>query len=80
VRETRWHPNEQVAEQSDGCLLWSAAIAEPREMLPWIRGWGADVEVLEPQDLRERILSELTQTVENYLKSQNGKNVLRSLK
>jgi CRISPR-associated endonuclease/helicase Cas3 len=35
-------------------------------MLPWIRGWGADVEVLEPQNLREMIFNELTQTVEIY--------------
>jgi CRISPR-associated endonuclease/helicase Cas3 len=58
VRETRWHPTEQVTEQPDGSLLWCASIAEPREMLPWIRGWGADVEVLEPQELRETIKTE----------------------
>ena len=58
VRETRWHPSEQVTEQPDGSLLWCASIAEPREMLPWVRGWGADVEVLEPQELRETIKTE----------------------
>jgi len=58
VRETRWHPTEQVTEQPDGSLLWCASIAEPREMLPWVRGWGADVEVLEPQFLRNQIQNE----------------------
>lgn len=58
VRETRWHPTEQVTEQPDGSLLWCASIAEPREMLPWVRGWGADVEVLEPQFLRNQIQEE----------------------
>jgi predicted DNA-binding transcriptional regulator YafY len=58
VRETRWHPTEQVTEQADGSLLWCASIAEPREMLPWVRGWGADVEVLEPQFLRNQIQEE----------------------
>jgi predicted DNA-binding transcriptional regulator YafY len=58
VRETRWHPSEQVSELEDGSLLWCASIAEPREMLPWVRGWGADVEVLEPQELRETIKTE----------------------
>jgi predicted DNA-binding transcriptional regulator YafY len=66
VRETRWHPNEQVAEQPDGCLLWSAAIAEPREMLPWIRGWGADVEVLEPAELREVMKEEIEKLIIAY--------------
>ena len=72
VRETRWHPSEQVTEQPDGSLLWCASIAEPREMLPWIRGWGADVEVLEPQELRETILIELTQAVAIYKNKENG--------
>ena len=66
VRETRWHPTEQVTEQPDGSLLWCASIAEPREMLPWVRGWGADVEVLTPQELRETILNELMQAVAVY--------------
>ena len=66
VKETRWHPTEEVVEQTDGSLLWCASIAEPREMQPWIRGWGADVEVLEPKELREGILKELTQAIAIY--------------
>lgn len=52
VKESRWHRSEEVEEQEDGSLIWRAKIAEPRELLPWIRGWGADVEVLEPEALR----------------------------
>lgn len=44
VQETRWNRSEQVEAQPDGTLIWRAQIAEPKEMLPWIRGWGADVE------------------------------------
>jgi CRISPR-associated endonuclease/helicase Cas3 len=58
VGETRWHRSEQVALQPDGSLLWQARIAEPKEMLPWVRGWGADVEVLAPAELRERLKEE----------------------
>ena len=28
-------------------------------MLPWIRGWGGDVEVIAPPELREALLEEL---------------------
>jgi len=66
VRETRWHPSEQVTEQTDGSLLWCASIAEPREMLPWVRGWGADVEVLEPQELREKMKEEIEKLIIIY--------------
>jgi predicted DNA-binding transcriptional regulator YafY len=58
VGETRWHRTEQVTPQEDGSLLWQAWIAEPLEMLPWIRGWGADCEVVAPQKLRNELAME----------------------
>lgn len=53
--ETRWHPTEKISDEPGGSVLWEAVILEPQEMVPWIRGWGPDVEVLEPQSLREQI-------------------------
>jgi CRISPR-associated endonuclease/helicase Cas3 len=58
VKETRWHRSESVEGQDDGSLVWRARVAEPQEMLPWIRGWGADVEVLEPEEMREELMEE----------------------
>ncbi|MHB0924045.1 MAG: helix-turn-helix transcriptional regulator [Bellilinea sp.] len=66
VGETRWHRTEQVTELEDGGLLWRALIAEPQEMMPWIRGWGADVEVLEPEGLREVMIQESAGICEIY--------------
>ncbi|MBI1878234.1 MAG: WYL domain-containing transcriptional regulator [Chloroflexi bacterium] len=66
VKETRWHRSEDVSEQPDGYLLWRARIAEPQEMLPWIRGWGADVEVLKPEGLRETMKGEARRLAETY--------------
>ena len=66
VRETQWHRSEQVEEQPDGSLLWRARVAEPQEMVPWIRGWGGDVEVLEPPELRDRMTGEARRLAEAY--------------
>ncbi len=66
VQETQWHRSEQVEEQPDGSLIWRARIDEPREMVPWIRGWGADVEVVEPSVLRDRMTGEARQLAEAY--------------
>ena len=66
VRETQWHHTEQVTEGRDGSLLWQARIAEWQEMLPWIRGWGADCEVLEPKELRETLTGEAKAMAEKY--------------
>jgi CRISPR-associated endonuclease/helicase Cas3 len=66
VRETRWHRSEELEEGPDGSLLWRARVAEPQEMMPWIRGWGADVEVLEPEPLRELLSLESQRMVSLY--------------
>jgi CRISPR-associated endonuclease/helicase Cas3 len=66
VRETRWHRSEEETELPDGSILWKARVAAPQEMLPWIRGWGADVEVLEPKDLREALEKEVKKMARVY--------------
>ncbi|MCL7455156.1 MAG: CRISPR-associated endonuclease Cas3'', partial [Anaerolineae bacterium] len=66
VRETRWHRSEQVEEGADGFLLWRARVAEPQEMLPWIRGWGADVEVVGPEGLCAALTAETRRMAKLY--------------
>jgi len=66
VKETRWHRSEQLEEQLDGSVIWRARVAEPQEMVPWIRGWGADVEVLAPPELREMMTGEARRLARVY--------------
>ena len=66
VQETRWHRSAVTTPQPDGYLLWEAQIAEPREMLPWIRGWGGDCEVLEPEGVRKAVVKEVRRMGEVY--------------
>ena len=66
VRETRWHRSEQVEALPNGELLWRAWIAAPREMFPWSRGWGANVEVLAPADVRAELAEEARQLFQLY--------------
>jgi CRISPR-associated endonuclease/helicase Cas3 len=41
-------------------------VAEVQEMVPWIRGWGADCEVVEPEDLRDRMAGQARRLAEAY--------------
>ena len=66
VRETRWHRSEDVDEQPDGSLIWRAQVAEVQEMVPWIRGWGADCEVLEPPELRDQMAGQARRLARMY--------------
>jgi CRISPR-associated endonuclease/helicase Cas3 len=66
VKETIWHPSQRPIEDTpDGCI-WTAEVAEWREMVPWVRGWGASVEVLEPVELRKAIEEEVQKLARLY--------------
>ena len=68
VLETRWHPSQQTREDTEkpGFLLWEVQVADTLDLLPWVRGWGADVEVLEPKELRNALTREAQALAELY--------------
>jgi Predicted transcriptional regulator len=66
VRERIWHSSQEIESDSDRGLTLRLCIAEPREMLPWIRSWGPQVEVIAPDWLRERVAEELRRGAEMY--------------
>lgn len=66
VQERQWHPSQTLEELADGRSLLRVQVAEPLEMKPWIRGWGAQVEVLAPGWLRADIAAEMRQAAEQY--------------
>jgi len=66
VQETIWHPSQRVEEDAEGRLIWTAEIDAVQEIMPWIRGWGADCEVLEPHELREQIKGEIHRLMRCY--------------
>lgn len=54
VKETRWHLSQKIEDLEDGGCVLTVRVGSTLEMTPWIRGWGPDVEVLEPLELREQ--------------------------
>ncbi|MEW5718610.1 MAG: CRISPR-associated helicase Cas3', partial [Chloroflexota bacterium] len=68
VEETRWHFSEEKRDDpaKPGYLLWQAQVADTTDMLPWLRGWGADVEVVEPRELRNALTREAQELAELY--------------
>jgi predicted DNA-binding transcriptional regulator YafY len=66
VQEATWHPSQVVEEESDGSLLWRARVAGTYEIKLWILGWGADVEVLAPPELRAEVARTLAAALARY--------------
>jgi proteasome accessory factor B len=54
VKETTWHQSQQLQDLPHGDCIMTLKVGSALEMTPWIRGWGPDVEVLEPAELREQ--------------------------
>ena len=66
VRETRWHPSQVLEPEGDGSLRWEATVSGIIEIRLWILGWGADVEVLEPAELRADVAATLRSALNRY--------------
>lgn len=67
LKESVWHPEQKISDPDEyGRVTWSAPIAEWREMLPWVRSWGADIEVMGPEDLRNTLTDEAKKLAEIY--------------
>lgn len=68
VLETQWHPSQQVEDDPEqpGYLRLTVHVADTMDMLPWIRSWGHDVEVLAPTNLRETLMGQARRMALQY--------------
>jgi len=66
VMEEYWHPSQEAHEQPDGSVLFKLNLAITPEFVNWLLYYGSRVEVLEPPDLRERVMEEHKRAVGVY--------------
>lgn len=66
VKESVWHHSQRVEDLPDGSCLFTIRIGSTIELKPWIRQWGAAVEVLTPHDLRAEIAAEMQEIGQLY--------------
>lgn len=64
--EEVWHPDQQGRWLADGSYELRVPYGNDRELLMEIRRYGADVEVSDPPQLRQRLLDSLQQTLAGY--------------
>lgn len=57
IMERRWHPSQVLVPVISGGVVLEMSVAEPSELTRWLLGFGKDVEVLEPLDLRDAVRS-----------------------
>jgi predicted DNA-binding transcriptional regulator YafY len=68
ISEQHWHPHQIFEDFPDGSLTLSFPVADFREIKMKILQFGADVEVLGPQELRDEVAREIRVMGEIYKK------------
>ncbi len=66
IYERQWHPTQTLEKTEDGGCVLRVRVAQPQEMQPFIRSWGAQVKVVSPTWLRAQIGSELQRAAAQY--------------
>ncbi len=66
IRESDWPGVTGVTDEPDGGCVMTLRVSHTLEMTPWIRGWGPDCEVIEPEDLRRQIAEDMKKAAEVY--------------
>ena len=68
IKEQIWHPDQNMETTQDGALILYLPVSDFREIKLKILQFGADVEVLEPKELRNLIQDEISKMAGVYEK------------
>lgn len=64
AEERVWHDTQRLVPEPDGGIVLEMHVAVTAELERWVRGFGAQIEVLAPASLRERVLSDARAVLE----------------
>jgi predicted DNA-binding transcriptional regulator YafY len=66
VRSRKIHESQKLTTLPDGSLRLSMTVGALTELSSWVLGWGKTAKVVEPEELRESIKSELEEALGRY--------------
>lgn len=66
IKESTWHHSQRIEDLPDGSCLFTVSVGSTMELKPWVRQWGADVEVISPARFREEISEEVRRMAAMY--------------
>jgi predicted DNA-binding transcriptional regulator YafY len=69
MEETVWHPSQVLDMQKDGAMIITLKVTPTVDFLSWILGWGERIEVVEPKELRKKVMRTAKNMVKVYRKT-----------
>jgi proteasome accessory factor B len=74
IHESVWHHSQRLEELPDGGCLLTLHVGGIREIKNWVMSWGADVEVLDPPELRAQVAEDSRRMAAQYNGVANAQN------
>lgn len=78
VRETNFHPSQEIIEEPGGTVIFTAKACSLRSILRWILTFGDEAEVLEPPELRVMVTKTMTAGLERYSETSKRTDEIRN--
>jgi predicted DNA-binding transcriptional regulator YafY len=72
VADTLWHSTQRLEWKGDRALHFQCEVDGLEEIIWWVLAYGPHAEVLEPPELRSRVLSLTGQTIDQYRRSKRA--------
>ncbi len=66
VAEIQWHKTQQIKPQPDGSIHFHVDVEGLNEIVWWVLGYGNQAEVLQPPELRQKILEHVHSLLKQY--------------
>jgi predicted DNA-binding transcriptional regulator YafY len=66
LRESPLAQDQNIEDENDGWVVLQCTVPDTQQLLWWLRGFGDQVEVLEPISLREKIVKSLQRQSDLY--------------
>ncbi|MEI6090243.1 MAG: WYL domain-containing protein [bacterium] len=61
-----WHPSQRIKTDSKGNLILTMEVPISPDITGWICQWSEAITVIEPTELKDKIISQLTNAITNY--------------
>ena len=68
ILEREWHKGQQMEQREDGLVYLKFSSNQKKQILSWVLGFGAAVEVLAPESLKAEIRANAEKILEKYKK------------
>ena len=66
IIEREWHSNQQIIENEDGSVTLKFSSNQKQQVLSWVLSFGEKVKVVQPVELREKVISAAREIFKTY--------------